>query len=195
MGKILLFEYETMADFEVTLVTHLLNCYSGREIVTIGYDCDLVVAASGIRYTPAMTVAEALKLPDIEGLIIPGGFAGDFRPELGALIKRLDGEQRLLAAICAGPHFLARAGALAGRRYTTTLTKWTEEEVKSYGAVTDPFPRETFVAQRMVRDGHIVTAVGNAFIDFAWEIADSFGVFGSPEVRTAYLAAVRGPNS
>ena len=63
-------------------------------------------------------------------------------------------QPKLVAAICFGPQFLARAGALAGIPYTTSCTP---EHIAQLG-VDDPFPREGFVDQRVVEHGHIITA-------------------------------------
>lgn len=41
----------------------------------------------------------------------------------------------------------------------------------------DPFPRDTYVNENVVRDNNIITAVGNAFVDFSIEILDYFGKF------------------
>ena len=83
----------------------------------------------------------------------------------------------MLAAICAGPQYLAKANVLNDKKYTTTLT---DEYMKAQG-IDDFFPRETFVKEKVVRDKNIITAVGNAFVDFAIEIADYFEVFSQPD--------------
>ena len=41
----------------------------------------------------------------------------------------------------------------------------------------DPFPRETYVNKHVVKDQNIITALGNAFIDFSVEILDYFHYF------------------
>lgn len=191
MGKILVFLYDTMAGFEMSFASYLIGNYSDREVIGIGYEKKPVRDSSGVFYSPTLTVSEAIALPDVEGLIIPGGRSGDCRPELVALIQKLDREQRLLAAICAGPMFLALAGVLNGRRFTTSLAEWDDDAREHYRA-TDPFPRATYTGSRMVRDGHIVTAIGYAFADFGIEIADGLGLFESPEERAKFEAVVHG---
>jgi putative intracellular protease/amidase len=182
MGRILCFIYNDMADFELTFSCHVLGTCAGMEIVPIAYDMDKVISSPGIIYYPRYTVKEAIELEDVDGLIIPGGWNNEQRPELTELIQRLSGNNKLLAAICAGPQYLVRAGVLEGKRYTTTLTP----EVMQESGAEDPFPREGFINKDVVRDGNIVTAVGAAFIDFGIEVADSLNQFEREEVKKQF---------
>lgn len=186
MAKILCFIYDNMADFELTLATHLMSAI-GKEVVTIAYTKQQVTSRPGVQYLPHVTVSEALALEDVEGLIIPGGWNDEQRPELTELIVRLYNSNKLLAAICAGPQYLARAGVLDGAKYTTTLSV---EEMAKRG-VADPFPRESFVKNNVVRDKNIVTATGNAFVDFAVELVDYFGPC-TAEQKTTYSRMFKG---
>ncbi|MBU2700146.1 putative intracellular protease/amidase [Sporomusaceae bacterium BoRhaA] len=172
MGKLLCFIYEEMVDFEMTLACHLLN----REIVCIAYEKKVIKSKSGIRYYPMATVKDALDFTDVEALIIPGGFNDEQRQELTDLIQNLNNKGKLLAAICAGTQYLARAGVLQGKMYTTVLT---QEKLREFFPMTleDPFPRETYVNKHVVKDQNIITALGNAFIDFSVEILDYFHYF------------------
>lgn len=172
MGKILCFVYDGMVEFEITLACHLLQ----MEIIPIAYESKIIKSKSGLCYYPIATVKEALNFKSVDGLIIPGGFNDEQRSELTELINRLHSEEKLLAAICAGPQYLARSGVLKERKYTTTLTK---DNIKIYfpDVVEDPFPRENFICKNVVRDENIITAVGNAFVDFSIEILDYFGAF------------------
>ena len=189
MQKILLFLYDEMAEFEVILAAYVLGM-EGVEIVPIGYG-DTVKSKIGIEYRIRATVQDALKMEDIAGLLITGGHRCDLREELKELILKLNTEAKLLGAICAGPQYLARAGVLEGRSYTTSLRTWTREHVEQFGGE-DPFPRETFRAQRVVRDGNIITAYGHAFVDFAAEVCDYMGVFQDDTDRETFLKDIKG---
>ena len=89
MGKILIFIYEGMADFEITFVTNLLGVNLGKEIITIGYENELIKSKSGIEYKPSKLVKDVLEY-DIEGLIIPGGNNVEVRAEIINLIRDIN---------------------------------------------------------------------------------------------------------
>ena len=166
MSKILCFISEDMADFEITLVLHGLKNAGKRDIVAVGYTLDPISSQSGLRSLPDMTLAEALHLDDVEGLILPGGPIRPQQPVLTDLIVKLDAEKKSLAAICFGPQYLGRAGILAHRKFTTSCSPEKIAEL----LVNDPFPRQNYVEQRVVRDGHVITAQGRAFVDFAFKV-------------------------
>lgn len=178
MEKVLCFIYDNMVDFEMTLACHLLD----RRIIPIAYEKKIIESNSGMCYYPMATVKEALEYEDVVGLIIPGGPNDEQRQELTELINKLNYQGKLLSAICAGPQYLARAGILKFRKYTTSLTKELLKEVFP-GVEEDPFPRENYIDENLVRDMNIITAKGNAFVEFAVEVADFFGKFKDQEEK------------
>lgn len=187
MGKILIFLYQNMADFEMTFAATTMN-WIEKEVITISNTKDAIKAYSGIIYQPELTVKDALDLGDVDGLIIPGGYDLDFSEELQVLIERLNEEEKLLSAICAGPQYLAKAGVLSDVKFTTTLSK--VELDKNNKA--DYFTWDNFVKENVVRDRNIITALGNAFIDFAMEIIDFFKGFQSDEQKEKYKNHYKG---
>jgi putative intracellular protease/amidase len=173
MGKILCFISDEFADFEVTLAFHKIRNVGKRDVVTVGYNCESVVSESGIYYKPQVTINEAMKLEDVEGIIIPGGPIRKQKQELTELILKLDKEGKLLAAVCNGPQYLGRAGILDKCKFTTSCS---EERIKTLG-VEDPFPRENYVEKRVVVDNNIITAKGRAFVDFSFAIFDYLDIY------------------
>lgn len=190
MSKILVFIYDQMADFEITYATHLLGANAGKEIITISYENEIIKSKCGLEYKAQRLIKDVLN-EEVEGLLIPGGWNGEIRPELVELIQGLNSKKKLLAAICAGPRFLAKAGVLDNVKYTTAFAQWTEDHVERFNE-SDPFPRQGFVGGRVVRDGHIITAQGQAFVDFALEICDWFKLFDDEEEKADYMKFVRG---
>ena len=191
MGKLLVFIFDGMTDYEITFITHLLNTSANKEIITIAYEDKFIEGRSGFLYKPSRLVSDVLN-EEVEGLIIPGGWYGETRPELINLIQNLNSKERIIAAICgAGTVFLAKAGILNNVKYTTPASEWTQKHKEIFGEE-DPFPRANFIEDRVVRDKNIITAQGIAFIDFAIEICDYFNLFESKYDKDNFYNIIRG---
>ncbi|HPF87202.1 MAG TPA: DJ-1/PfpI family protein [Candidatus Limiplasma sp.] len=186
MGKILCFVPERFAEFEVTLALHLLRDMGQREIVTVGYTRDPVVSYSGLCCVPDITLEGASKLHDIEAFIMPGGPIAEHSEPLTALLQSLHAQNILLAAICFGPQYMARAGLLAACHYTTSCSPG---HIQKLG-IADPFPRENYREERVVTDGSIITAQGHAFVDFAYAIVRRLGIAESENDLTWLYNAI-----
>ena len=180
MGRVLGFILDDFADFELTFACHLMAFNGGKEVTTIGYEKTPVRSKGGIIFQPHVTVEEAVDLKDVEALILPGGWSYEQRTELTLLIRNLHGEKKLLGAICAGTKYLAAAGVFEDHSYTTP------ERVQ------DPFPQRTFVKRKVVRDGHVITSVANAFVDFAIEMCDWFSLFKNPQEKALVAKYYKG---
>lgn len=191
MGKILVFIYDNMADFEMTLITYILGTDAKKEIITIAIEDRIVKSLSGLEYKPKKLVSEVLE-EDAEALIIPGGWYGEVEDVLITLIKNLYNEKKLLGAICAAPRFLAKAGILNEVKYTTSLSNWADSEREKFKDINDPFPRENFIAERVVKDKNVITAVGIAFIDFTIEICDWFNLFKDENEKIEFIKSIKG---
>lgn len=191
MGKILVFIFDGMTDYQMTFITHLLGADAGKEITTIAYENKIIKGRSGLLYNPERLVTNVLN-EDVEGLILCGGCYGDAKPELIQLINKLNFERKLLGAICgAGTVLLAKAGVLNNVKYTTPIVEWSQKQIDTYGGK-DPFPRENLVLERVIRYENVITAQGIAFIDFAIEICDWFNLFENQEDRNDFSKNIKG---
>lgn len=57
----------------------------------------------------------------------------------------------------------------------------------------DPFPRENYEKSQVVRDGNIITSVGEAFVDFfSIEICDWFNLFDSSKEKNDFRSYIKG---
>ena len=157
MKNILCFLYDTYADFEIALVCSYLNLNENIKITYISYDKDFVLSSAGLTVKPDLTVKESLNLVnEIDGLIIPGGFERPFHLELKELIRKLYNGNKLLAAICAGPEFLAKSGILENIKFTAAVEPQEYDEKNEI----DPFPRYNYLEERMVKDNNILQQRG-----------------------------------
>ena len=190
MKKILLYIYDGMADYEVTFLIHMLSNDLNKEVITISDDNNLLKSKSGISYKPTVSIDE-ISIDEIEGIIIPGGWNNSLDCKLIQLVKNINSQNKLIAAICFGTRILAESGVLNNVKYTTSIKEWTSE-LKKIFKEEDPFPRHNFIDERIVRDKNIITAKGIAFIDFAIEVSDVFGYFEDEEDKTLFKKAITG---
>ncbi|HWC00806.1 MAG TPA: DJ-1/PfpI family protein, partial [Bryobacteraceae bacterium] len=95
---------------------------AGATVVAVG-------AKAGETYTSKLGYPiktdlsyDAARAADFDGVVVPGGYAPDHirrYPKAMALVKELDTQGKLVAAICHGPWVLCSAGILKGRKVTS----------------------------------------------------------------------------
>ncbi len=107
-------------ELEAVTVIDLLR-RAGIEVVSAGLEEGAIVASRGVRLLPDTTLDEALRR-EYDMVVLPGGAGGAARLEadarIGTLLHRMADAGRHLAAICAAPRVLARAGLLRGKAAT-----------------------------------------------------------------------------
>jgi putative intracellular protease/amidase len=168
MKNYLCYLYEGFVDFEIGLALTEINLNEKLKVIYIAYESTPLKSSAGMTIIPDKTVSEITSSNGYDGIIIPGGFIRPLKPELKDLLLDFDKNGKLIAAICGGPEFLAKAGMLKGRKYTTSMFPKDYEESNE----PDPFPRETYIETRLVKDANMITARGHAFVDFVLEIWD-----------------------
>lgn len=185
MKELLVYVYETCVVTEVSLLTWWVNSEDEYNVRTISETIDPVKTTDGFIIKPESTIGEIKSTENIAGLVIPGGFDISLSESLGALIRKLHQEGKILGAICAGPTFLAYAGVLKDIIYTTTRTP---ERFKELG-ISDPFDWDNKKPEsiRVVRDGSIITATGAAYSDFADTMFDALGLYRGVDDRKTIL--------
>jgi putative intracellular protease/amidase len=176
MSALLCYLYNGMLDYEINLALYVAGEVGKKEIVTVAESLRYVATTWNVHYLPHKTVKDALFMDELEGIIIPGGGRVEPSLELIELLQRLNADYHLLAASGRGVQYLAWAGVLAGKRYTTDCS---EQHIRQQGAP-DPFNWANYLDRDLVRDDNVVTAKGCAFINFAIEIADYLHVFADP---------------
>lgn len=190
--KILVYIYDGMADFEVTLLCHMLGADSGYEVITISSDMTVKKSKCGIAYMPKMTIGDFTRSKTkVDGIIIPGGWHFGTNNELSSLLKKLDEEKKLIAAICAAPWMLAVSGVLGTHRYTTSIESWSNDQKSVYG-VDNPFDWVYYRDQRVVVDEHIITAKGYAFVDFSIAVCNHLKLFKNDAEIIAFREKITG---
>lgn len=110
------------------------------------------VYKSKLGYPAAAEVDyKGLKAGDVDGVIIPGGFAPDFMrryPEPARFVADVFKAGKTVAAICHGPWMLCSADVLKGK--TATCFFAIADDVKHAGA--------NYVDKEVVVDGNMITS-------------------------------------
>lgn len=190
MKTILVYYFEGMVDFEISLAVHLLGADAGFNVVSLADEMKEITSRSGLLYKPHKKTKEAMNMK-VEGIIIPGGWNENISQDVLDLIRKLYKDKKLLAAICAGPIHLAKAGILDYHQYTTAIAGWTQSHGEVFGTE-DPFPRQNYKEQRVVVDGNVITSKGMAFVDFSMALCDYFHLFEDEEERNAFDKSMKG---
>jgi len=164
--KILVALADGFEEIEAMNVIDILR-RAGIEVVTAGLKEGLVEGAHGVRVLPDTTL-DRIDQQDLDGLVLPGGAPGFINLGKDERILRMAREMnqanKYVAAICAAPSVLIKAGVLQGRRATVHPSG--EAEVKSCAQ---------FSSDRVVVDGNIITsrAPGTA-MEFALKLVEVF---------------------
>jgi 4-methyl-5(b-hydroxyethyl)-thiazole monophosphate biosynthesis len=150
-------------EIEAVTVIDLLR-RADVEVVVAGVERGPIAGSRGVRLLPDAS------LDDVAGasfdlVVLPGGRGGTDRliadSRVHALLRDQVRAGRLVAAICAAPEVLHRAGLLEGRQVT------------SHPSSRDALPGVRYREDRVVRDGSIITsrAPGTA-MEFAFTLVE-----------------------
>lgn len=161
--KVLLFLADGFEEVEaITVVDYLRR----MDIVvdTISITDDLKVrGAHDINVIADKKIDDLKDINSYNGVIIPGGLPGatNLRDNnrVIEIVNKMSEDDKLLAAICAGPIVLEKAGLIKGKNIT------------SYPGFEDDLKDGNHIGQKVVKDSNMITARGPALaVDFAIEI-------------------------
>ncbi|MBN1329834.1 MAG: DJ-1/PfpI family protein [Candidatus Heimdallarchaeota archaeon] len=166
-----LFLYNDFADFEIS---QLLLLMRDQPLITVGFSKGLVKSVGNLHVQADISIEE-LKPEEVEIFIIPGGEPKEFIKNneysigiaiLNTKLKGMQVKNCIMGAICGGPTFLANAGILDGKKCTATIS----EDEKMY------YKRTLFSDNDLEIDNNVITAKGQAFTEFAVNIARKSGI-------------------
>lgn len=178
--NIALVVYPEFSMQEVANLCGLFRWRYGVETIVFSSSFEEVKSEEGIYVKPQKTFQQFQK-EDFDCLVLSG--CSDFHlalkdEKLHQFLASFQEEKDfVLAAICAGPLFLAKAGCLKHRKMTSSL----------YVQLYEYFPYFESVDVQYcpcVIDGNIITASGNAFNEFAIAIARKIGYECTNQIYT-----------
>lgn len=144
--------YDDCCIYEIVILNYFLKV-TESDLVFCSLDGNMVKATEGYSIQPD-TKLEDIDLSDVKSFIVPGGDISHIdTPVVYDCLKTLDRANVLIGGICAGVDVLEKAGLLADIR---------SSHLEEYDCV---------------RDGHILTARANAYVDFAIAAAKALELF------------------
>ncbi len=143
-----------------------------------------VEGAHGLTMEADMLLVDA-DAAHFSGVILPGGQASwtlRDTPAVLKLVREMHAAGKLVAAICAAPIALAKAGVLTGRRATCYPAAEVEETVRAVAS--------ELCAEAVVTDGNIMTGRGpGAALAFGFELGRYLGKAEQVEQLRADMCA------
>lgn len=123
----------------------------GAEVVVVGSGRTDVFTGKPGTECKADVRAGDVRTADFDGIVIPGGYAPDMMrryPAMVNLVKEMNQEGKLVAAICHAGWMLASADILRGRKVTSFFA--IKDDLIHAGA--------DWVDQSVVLDGNLITS-------------------------------------
>ncbi len=178
--RVALFYYDGFSGFETVLVGLL---FRGHDFISVALENREYCSEERQRYCVDQVVKD-VDVDSIDLLVIPGGepalMVGN--QELKAFVEELLRREKKVAGICGGASILAGFGLLKGKR-CTGMTSGVRPTHESYKYYSDALVSD----DQVVVDGNIVTAQGQAYAEFAVELARQMGLFEGDEDYEACL--------
>lgn len=177
MKKAAVMLYPLFSLQEISCLTELFRFYD-KEMVTFSAGRQPVDSEDGFHILPDRDFSEFCR-EEFDCLILPGIWEPlpvmlDHRNI--RFLEQFRGDRKLtIAAISAGPLLLGMAGLLEDRRFISGVF---EEFLDAFPVM----PRSGIVRRPLVEDGNLITAIGDAFREFAIAVGHQVGIDCSPSI-------------
>ena len=151
--KVIVFLADGFEEVEALTVVDYLRRVEGISVDTVSIKSSLqVLGAHEIEVKADKTIDQLGDTSLYDGVVIPGGMPGATNlrdnEQVIKVIEELNSREKLVAAICAGPIVLERAGVIKGK------------EVTSYPGFEEALVGSIYKEDDVVKDGNIITARG-----------------------------------
>ena len=172
--KIALFYYDEFSEFEVVLIGLL---FRQHDLISIALENREYRSEEGQRFCVDQVIKD-VEIDSIDLLVIPGGEPTPLvdNLELKGFVENLVAKNKKVAGICGGASLLAGLGVLKGKK-CTGLSSGKDPDIPSY----QYFSESTFLDDHVVVDGNMITAQGQAYVEFAFELARQMGLSENEE--------------
>ena len=140
----------------------------GARVIVIGLSTETVRGKHGLEMTPDVSIDEAPKADELDGLVIPGGWAPDKlrrNQKVLQLVRDIDAQGKIIGTICHGGWVPISAGIMKGRKAVGSTG--IKDDITNAGGI--------WVNQAAFREGHMVWGrVVEDIPDFCRELVAAF---------------------
>ena len=140
----------------------------GAKVISIGLTTQTVHGKHGLEMTPDVSIDEAPKADELDGLVIPGGWAPDKlrrNQKILQLVCDMDKQDKIIAVICHGGWVPISAGIMQGRKAVGSVG--IKDDIKNAGGI--------WVNEAAFREGNMVWGrVVEDIPDFCRELVAAF---------------------
>jgi len=163
--------YNGFVEFEIAPLLALLK--DRVSLHTFSVDKKIVTSYCELRVEADALLAD-IEPSNVDLLVIPGGEPKAYkdRRDIQEFLQKVKMKKRTIAAICGGPEFLAQAGLLNGLKIAHGHDPVYAEQVFKDSIITE---------EDVIVEGTIITARGQAYVEFAVEIGRHIGLFESEQ--------------
>jgi len=147
-------------EIEASIIIDVMR-RAGLKVETVGVVGSTITGAHGVRVIADKRLMEISE--DYDAIVLPGGSPGYVNLSRTAkiieILKKMNDQGKIIAAVCGSPAVLAKAGILENRK--ATIYPGMEREI--------PRPR----AERVVVDGNIITSqAAGTTMEFALKLVE-----------------------
>jgi protease I len=139
----------------------------GARVLSIGITAEPLCGKHGLPITPDVSAQEAPGADELDGLVIPGGWAPDRMrrsPHMLQLVREMDARGKIIGAICHAGWVPISAGIMRGRKATGTTA--IKDDIINAGGI--------WVDAPAFREGNLVWGrVVDDIPDFCRELVDA----------------------
>jgi protease I len=121
----------------------------GARVIVIGLSTETVRGKHGLEMTPDVSIDEAPKADELDGLVIPGGWAPDKlrrNQKILQLVRDIDAQGKIIGTICHGGWVPISAGIMKGRKAVGSTG--IKDDITNAGGI--------WVNHAAFREGHMV---------------------------------------
>lgn len=121
----------------------------GARVISIGLTTQTVRGKHGLEMTPDISIDEAPRADELDGLVIPGGWAPDKlrrSQKVLQLVRDMDAQGKIIGTICHGGWVPISAGIMRGRKAVGSTG--IKDDIINAGG--------TWVNEAAFREGHMV---------------------------------------